>query len=152
MLKRFLNERLSRRHQNCVHNRKCCSRSVAFRYCAKKTTMQQGNISKLFTCDDEWSCRCNDFALNGDENTLKEEFTRIITDPSQCGMKFPHLAALLWVLNDGPIPYSGYSGYSGTPDSSTARRLLKDMQATDHGEDCWLVRWLRHLWSGPARP
>ena len=105
--KKFIEERSSRAHFNCVYNRRCVQRNADFRYCNLKTDVDESadctgaKIKRLFVCDcDEWSQRCAEFLTENTQQRIENEFYEIVKSPSRCGHTFPHLAALLWTLND----------------------------------------------------
>lgn len=98
--KKYVSERTSRDHRNCCHNRKTRARSAHVFHCALKTLVKDGAVERLFICDSEWATRCPEFTARYDETLATKEFYGIVSNPSACGRCFPHLAALLWVLND----------------------------------------------------
>jgi hypothetical protein len=100
--KSFIKQRLTRTHQNCIHNRRCCQRAVDFRYCNLKTEADDDTkIKRLFVCDsDDWSTNCQEFSNKTTKKEAEQLFYDIVMSPSRCGQTFPHLAALLWTLNE----------------------------------------------------
>ena len=133
MFEKFLKERTSRRFINCKNHQVCQARKVILRYCALKTTASKEpttedkltTLEKIFICDtDEWACQCPEYALKNNEEDIRKEFLKIISSPSRCGQIFPHLASLLWVLNDNHIIEENKEEKPKTPDTSSLWNMV----------------------------
>jgi hypothetical protein len=55
----------------------------------------------VFVCNDpETAERCRVYECRNTEQSVEQDFERVLRSPAQCGHEYPKLAVLIWFLQD----------------------------------------------------
>lgn len=108
-LQREIRTKLSRRPENCAHNRRVKLPVVSVRFC----TLREDDSGAFQTCDEacgglDQAAKCPDFECAHTKESVREDFAKFLStsDVATIAAEYPDLAALLWTLDatDRPVP------------------------------------------------
>lgn len=109
-LQRTIRTKLSRRPENCTHNRRVKLPVVddSIRFCAVRKD-DDGDALVCDECHDgiEQASRCPAFECLFTKDDVKADFTEFLrgSDVATIAAEYPDVAALLWTLDDAdPVP------------------------------------------------
>ena len=109
-LQRAIRTALSRRPENCVHNRRVKLPVIEdeIRFCSVRED-EDGDSLACDECYDgiEQASRCPAFECANTKDSVKEDFTEFLkgSDVATIAAEYPDIAALLWALDDmAPVP------------------------------------------------
>lgn len=109
-LQRAIRTKLSRRPENCTHNRRVKLPVVEdeIRFCAVREDAD-GDSLVCDECHDgiEQAAQCLEFLCANTKDGVKAEFTEFLktSDVATIAAEYPDVAALLWALDDAaPVP------------------------------------------------
>ena len=96
---------LGKGHLNCKFNRKSRVKDYGvLGFCGNDKITAKFNRKSLFLCDEDTvSENCDKFTCRNTEESVEEDFIKIIKSPSMCGKEYPKLAVLIWILQDESI-------------------------------------------------
>ena len=104
-LQRAIRTKLSRRPENCVHNRRVKLPVIEdeIRFCS----VREDSDGDALACDEcyegiEQAARCSEFECAHTKDSVKDEFTEFLrgSDVATIAAQYPDVAALLWTLDD----------------------------------------------------
>lgn len=152
-LKKQVRTSISRRPQNCVHNRKLGDGSTperpAIGVCMLNADCPDG------VCDDAFGGRvraagCPSFTPP-DPDAVKMDFEDFLSDApaGEIAYLFPDMAALLWVLDARPDPSTVFPDGEDIPRSLTPFTDQGEVEVMDLSElemaDPWYVQFMRKI-------
>jgi len=71
-----------------------------FRFCQNPVVLEECS-KKAFLCQDvETACKCPYFKCKNTEESVEEDFNKVLKEPARCGSEYPKLAMLIWFLQD----------------------------------------------------
>jgi hypothetical protein len=96
-LKRFLEDGLSQQSSNCVHNNPSEAFGKVVGVCKIKHVTCDPIASRDLSGD------CGLYACRNTKESLKQDFAELMSGPlSRLASRYPDLAALAWIFQDGP--------------------------------------------------
>jgi len=92
-------EYLSVSHLNCKHN---CRHRVKgngrLGFCHNSKVIEQSKSFVVVCNNQEMAESCKCYECKNTEQSVLDDFNKILRDPSLCGKEYPKLAVLLWAL------------------------------------------------------
>jgi len=91
---------LDKSYMNCKHNRRNKIKnhgSVGFCFC-DQILDRIGTKHPVICSDDDSMKKCDCFECIHTQESVKQDFEDIVSDPAKCGKEYPKLAVLLWVI------------------------------------------------------